>query len=85
MVSHWEPPGAGHPGGRRSAGGGVRYDYDLRIKKVTSATWIPRVPATPFSGGEGTIAGTFGGALIMTVLQAVLTALNTGDSAKLIA
>jgi len=42
------------------------------------------IGGTPFSGGEATIAGTVGGALIMTVLTAILTALNTGDSMKFI-
>ena len=42
------------------------------------------IGGTPFTGGEGTIAGTFGGALIMVVLQAILTGLNTGDAGKLI-
>lgn len=43
------------------------------------------IGGTAFTGGEGTIAGTVAGALIMTVLQAILTMLNTGDAAKLAA
>lgn len=42
------------------------------------------IGGTPFSGGEGTMAGSFGGALIMTVIQAILTSLNTGDAGKMI-
>ncbi|MGE5579028.1 MAG: ABC transporter permease [Bacillota bacterium] len=42
------------------------------------------IGGTPFSGGEGTMAGSFGGALIMTVIQAILTGLNTGDAGKMI-
>ncbi len=42
------------------------------------------IGGTPFSGGEGTLAGSFGGALIMTVIQAILTGLNTGDAGKMI-
>ena len=43
------------------------------------------IGGTAFTGGEGTIAGTVAGALLMTVLQAILTMFNTGDSAKLVA
>ena len=43
------------------------------------------IGGTAFTGGEGTIAGTVAGALLMTVLQAILTMLNTGDAAKLVA
>ncbi len=43
------------------------------------------IGGTAFTGGEGTIAGTVAGALLITVLQAILTMFNTGDSAKLIA
>ncbi len=42
------------------------------------------IGGTPFSGGEGTMAGSFGGALIMTVIQAILTGLNTGDAGKMV-
>ncbi|MGI5838287.1 MAG: ABC transporter permease [bacterium] len=42
------------------------------------------IGGTTFTGGEGTMAGTFGGALIMIVIQAILTGLNTGDAGKLI-
>ncbi len=43
------------------------------------------IGGTAFTGGEGTIAGTVAGALLMTVLQALLTMLNTGDAAKFVA
>jgi ribose/xylose/arabinose/galactoside ABC-type transport system permease subunit len=43
------------------------------------------IGGTAFTGGEGTIAGTVAGALLITVLQAILTMFNTGDSAKLVA
>jgi len=42
------------------------------------------IGGTAFTGGEGTMAGTFGGALIMIVIQAILTSLNTGDAGRLI-
>jgi ribose/xylose/arabinose/galactoside ABC-type transport system permease subunit len=42
------------------------------------------IGGTPFSGGEGTVAGTFGGALIMIILNAILTTLNTGEAGKLV-
>ena len=42
------------------------------------------IGGTPFTGGEGTLAGSFGGALIMTVIQAILTGLNTGDAGRMI-
>ena len=43
------------------------------------------IGGTAFTGGEGTIAGTVAGALLLTVLQAILTMFNTGDAAKLVA